>query len=148
MHTFICADVIVREYLKCVHPSRGCGEHPLVLRPFPVLSSGQGSILLSFEGELFEGELLLSKALLGNGIWRDPLASVVFGYVGLFFNHQTFCHTFCPWDSVTHRSRPRTAYALSEAAIEQSTATPTVGEDPKSNERARLKKAMQVHLER
>ena len=53
------------------------------------------------------------------------------------FYHQTFCHTFCPWDSVTHQSRPGTAYALSEAAIEPSMATPTVGEDPKSNERAR-----------
>ena len=42
------------------------------------------------------------------------------------------------------------AYALSEAAIEPSMATATVhvGEDPKSNERARLEKARQVHLER
>ena len=33
------------------------------------------------------------------------------------FYHQTFCHTFCPWDSVTHQSRPGTAYVrlLSEA---------------------------------
>jgi hypothetical protein len=48
----------------------------------------------------------------------------------------------------SHRSHPRAAYALSEAALEQSTATPKVGEDPKPNERARLDKAMQVHLER
>ena len=69
-------------------------------------------------------------------------------YVGLFFTTKRVATTFCPWDSVTHQSRPGTAYALSEAAIEPSMATPTVGEDPKSNERARLEKARQVHLER